>query len=108
MACTSCHRHEAIFTRAYSGERFCEECFSKSIETKVRKTISKYNMFKPDDRIAVAVSGGKDSVALLQILHEIEGSFPYAEVIAVTVDEGIPGYRDEAAQIATEACKRLL
>jgi len=93
--------------RRYSGEKLCERCFCKSIESKVRGTISKYEMFEPKDKIMVAVSGGKDSVTLLHILTKIEKSFPDAVLSAVTVDEGIKGYRDEALKVAVKNCKKL-
>jgi len=64
-------------------------------------------MFKFDDRIAVAVSGGKDSINLLHILSKIEKDYPKASICAVTVDEGIRGYRDEAIRIAAENCEML-
>jgi uncharacterized protein (TIGR00269 family) len=107
MSCTDCHRREAFFTRPYSGERLCQQCFISSVERRARKTISKYDMLRPDDRIAVAVSGGKDSLSLLHIIHRIEREFPKSEIIALTVDEGIPKYRDEAAYLATKACEKL-
>jgi len=105
--CTLCRRRDAIYMRAYSGEKLCAKCFTKSIENKVKSTISKHDMFKHDDKIAVAVSGGKDSVTLLHILAKIEGKFPKASLYAVTVDEGIRGYRDEALKLAAENCRKL-
>jgi len=60
-----------------------------------------------DDKIAVAVSGGKDSLSLLHILTKIERNYPKASLVAVTVDEGIKGYRDEALEIAVENCTKL-
>ena len=64
-------------------------------------------MFRFDDRIAVAVSGGKDSINLLHILWKIEKDYPKATLCAVTVDEGIRGYREEAIRIARENCEAL-
>jgi len=93
--------------RIYSGEKLCSKCFKKSIEDKVKATIARNRMFRPDDRIAVAVSGGKDSVTLLHILAKFEKLFPKASLCAVTVDEGIRGYRDEAVRFALEACRKL-
>jgi len=93
--------------RSYSGERLCGKCFTRSIENKVRATIARYDMFKPSDNIMVAVSGGKDSVTLLHILAKIEREFPKARLCAVTVDEGIRGYRDEALKFAAENCRKL-
>jgi uncharacterized protein (TIGR00269 family) len=107
VMCTSCRRKEAVFMRRYSGEKLCGRCFCKSIESKVRGTISKYEMFEPKDKIMVAVSGGKDSVTLLHILTKIEKAFPDAALSAVTVDEGIKGYRDEALKVAKKNCRKL-
>ena len=105
--CTSCKSRDAIFMRSYSGEKLCGRCFKKSIEKKIQITISKYDMLERDDSLAVAVSGGKDSISLLHILMKIEKDFPEARLFAVTVDEGIKGYRDEAMKFAMENCQKL-
>jgi len=105
--CNVCNRREAFFFRSYSGMGLCKRCFTQSIEEKTRATIAKYQMFRFDDRIAVAVSGGKDSVSLLHVLAKIELRHPKARLVAVTVDEGIMGYRDEALKIAAENCEKL-
>jgi len=107
LKCSICKKRDAFYVRRYSGERLCRRCFSESIENKVRATISKHNMFRFDDRIAVAVSGGKDSINLLHILSKIEKEYPNASICAITVDEGIKGYRDEAIRIASENCESL-
>ncbi|MEM3579251.1 MAG: TIGR00269 family protein [Candidatus Bathyarchaeia archaeon] len=105
--CTVCKRKPAFYFRRYSGEMLCKGCFVKSIENKVRVTIAKYKMFDFNNRIAVAVSGGKDSVSLLHILAKMERDYPKASLVAVSVDEGIAGYRDEALKIAVENCRKL-
>lgn len=64
-------------------------------------------MLKFDDHLAVAVSGGKDSLSLLHILAKIKRYRPKTVLTVVTVDEGIAGYRDEALEVAAENCKHL-
>ena len=105
--CNICKRRDAFFFRPYSGEKLCKKCFAISIENKVRATIAKYSMLENDNRIAIAVSGGKDSLSLLHILARIERKFPKTSLVAVSIDEGIKGYRDKALEIAAENCKKL-
>ncbi len=87
--------------------KLCASCFRQSVEDKVRRTISKRRMLEPNDHVAVAVSGGKDSLTLLSILKKLETRFPRARLTAVTVDEGIHGYRDEALRLASDLCSKL-
>ena len=105
MKCDRCE-NLAVYSRKYSGENLCSDCFSNSILRKTAKTISKYNMIKNDDLVCVAVSGGKDSLALLQILNQMSKTHNF-RINAITVDEGIPGYRDEALGIVDKFCSEL-
>ena len=105
--CSKCKAKPSIYLRPYSGERLCPGCFADSIRERVERTISRFNMFEFDSRIAVAVSGGKDSLNLLHLLTDIEEKFPKAELIMVSIDEGVRGYRDEALRLVGDACKRF-
>ena len=105
MKCQKCE-NIAVYARKYSGESLCSECFTNSILRKTAKTISKYNMIKNGELVCVGVSGGKDSLALLDILKKMSDTHNF-KIIAVTIDEGIPGYRDEALEIVTAFCKKL-
>jgi len=98
---------EAVFQRLYSGEALCRNHYLRSVEQRVYTAIKSRRMLTPTDTTAVALSGGKDSTALLHILHGLEKRFPKAKLAAVTVDEGIKGYRREALAIARENCARL-
>ncbi len=105
MKCDRCE-NQAAYTRKYSGEKLCSECFSNSILRKTAKTISKYNMIKHDELVAVAVSGGKDSLALLNIINQMAATHNF-RIKAITIDEGIPGYRNEALEIVEAFCTKL-
>ena len=105
MQCDKC-QNIAVYSRKYSGENLCSECFSNSILRKTAKTISKYKMIKNDDLVCVGVSGGKDSLVLLDTLKKMSQTHNF-KIIAVTIDEGIPGYRDEALKIVKEFCSKL-
>lgn len=107
--CTKCQKEESLYYRAYSGEYLCKKCFLRSIESKVAKTISKYSMIEYGDKVAVGVSGGKDSLSLLYILKMLFDQHPNNgnELVAITIDEGINGYRDESLQIVKDFCAQL-
>jgi uncharacterized protein (TIGR00269 family) len=107
QTCSACKTRPAFFYRPYSGETLCKRCFTQSIEAKVRQTITRYRMLKFDDHLAVAVSGGKDSLSLLHILTKLHKYRPKTTLTAVTVDEGIEGYREDALEIAAANCKKL-
>ncbi len=59
----------------------------KNIQTQVIHTIKKYDLIDEGDVIAVGLSGGKDSLALLKILNDIKRFYvPHFDIIAITVD----------------------
>lgn len=105
MNCRYCS-NQAVYSRKYSGENLCSECFSQSIERKTAKTISKYKMIRNNDLVAVAVSGGKDSLAMLNVLHKMLKNHNF-RIEVITIDEGIPGYRNEALEIVKDFCSTL-
>jgi uncharacterized protein (TIGR00269 family) len=104
--CSKCKKNPSIYLRQYSGEFLCKKCFIKSVEYKAKRTISKYSMIRHGDTVAVAVSGGKDSLVLLNVLKNTLSS-QNPELVAVTVDEGIKGYRDESLDIVRNFCSSI-
>ncbi len=106
ILCSCCGRG-AFYLQPYSGNSFCRRCYIQALEKRVRDHINQQRLLRPNDRIAVAVSGGKDSVSILHILVQIEEEFPKAELVAVSIDEGIEGYRSEALKIAAKNAAKL-
>ncbi len=80
---------------------FCSKHYVEWFENQVFKTIKDYQLLSPDEKIAVAVSGGKDSKSLLYILSK------KFNVTAIAIDEGIPGYRDVLLEGLRQFCKDL-
>ena len=59
----------------------------------VGKSIFKYELIAENDRIMVAVSGGKDSISLLYLLLDIQKKIPIPfEIFAYTLDQAQPGF----------------
>ncbi len=91
---------QTFYVSSLNGRCFCVDCFKAFFIKRISQTITSKKMFSPNDRIMVAVSGGADSVCLLHSLKIIEKRFPKVELIAVTIDEGIAGYREGALELA--------
>ncbi|MBK5967272.1 MULTISPECIES: ATP-binding protein [Thiorhodovibrio] len=65
----------------------------KSLLRLVGRAIADYRMIQPGDRVLVAVSGGKDSLSLLQILRHLQRRAPVRFSLGViTVDPEVPGF----------------
>jgi len=77
------------------------------VELRVADTVKTRQLIVPQDRVAVALSGGKDSTALLLLLHHLLPAWENVRLIAITVDEGIAGYREETIQSAERLTGRL-
>lgn len=103
MKCDSCSE-KAIYFARYSGKHYCDSHFRTSVETRVKKEIRAERIFERGKKIAVAVSGGKDSMTTLHLLSRLSARRRGTEIIAVTVDEGITGYRDRCLDLISEYC----
>lgn len=58
----------------------------------MRRCIDDYRMIEPNDKIAVGVSGGKDSLTLLALLAALREYYPQPyDLTAITIDMGLPG-----------------
>ncbi|MFB6194960.1 MAG: TIGR00269 family protein [Haloplanus sp.] len=108
MACDKCGR-EAVMHAAYSGAHLCDEHFRASVEKRVRRRIREDDLLPADaspenpQTWVIGLSGGKDSVVLTHILDETFGRDPRVELVALSIHEGIEGYRDESLA----ACEEL-
>lgn len=108
MDCDKCGE-QAVMNAAYSGLHLCERHFFRSVEKRVRRRIREDALIGDDaspdtpETWVIGLSGGKDSVVLTHLLNETFAKDPRIELIALTIHEGIEGYRDASL----EACLEL-
>ena len=89
-----------------SGRSLCDAHYVSYVERKVARAISKYGMLKPRERIGVAVSGGKDSMSLLDVLSRMAPRHG-SELVVLVVHEGIGGNVERSHELAEEYAKGL-
>lgn len=92
MKCVKCDS-KVVFNN------LCKDHFVSYFEEKVFNTIKEFDLLHKRDKVCVAVSGGKDSVVLLYLLHK-QGY----NVSGLAVDEGISGYRAETLSFLKNFC----
>ena len=90
MNCTKC-KTKAVLKLPRHNAAFCKGCFNGFVHEQVARAIKSQKMFGKDDRILVAVSGGKDSLALWDILLKLG-----YKADALYVNLGIGGYSEES------------
>ncbi len=107
MACDRCSAPPVIFVR-YSGAHLCAAHFREYVERRVKQEIRReLDLSGGHAKIAVGLSGGKDSSTALVLLHDYLGPRSDVALEAITVDEGIAGYRPPSLEIARSLCASL-
>lgn len=91
MKCRSCRAPAVIDVRRHNAA-FCAPCFLRHCREQVSRAIESYEMVAPGERILVAVSGGKDSLALWDILLDLG-----FQADGLYIGLGIGEYSDESA-----------
>lgn len=67
----------------------------KHILGHVRRAVEDYNMIEDGDKVAVALSGGKDSITLLFALKTLQRFFKHFDLIAISVNPGFDGFDED-------------
>ncbi|QUH23182.1 TIGR00269 family protein [Methanobacterium alkalithermotolerans] len=83
-----------------------QEKFNLMIKNRAEKLIKDYKLIEQGDKIAIALSGGKDSILTLHILKNFQKEMRF-DMVAIAVDEGIKGYRKQGMESAKSNAKSL-
>ena len=94
MKCKKCGETAVINMRQHRLA-LCQNCFLEWVPEQVQRAIEKFHMFQPDERVLVAVSGGKDSLSLWDILLRL-GYAAEGLYIHLGIPDG--GYSDLSQQ----------
>jgi uncharacterized protein (TIGR00269 family) len=73
---------------------FCQSCFTRYAVEQVKRAISEHDMLSPEDRVMVAVSGGKDSLALWAMLLDLG-----YDATGMYLGLGIGDYSDRSGRV---------
>jgi uncharacterized protein (TIGR00269 family) len=106
LTCSKCPQPAVTFIR-YSGAYLCDKHFIEFVDRRVKKEISRQRKLPKNSKLAVALSGGKDSTLALYQIKNIFKNHRDFEIIAITVDEGIDGYRPASIEAAKKTCSEL-
>lgn len=96
---------KADLDKAKDVERSINKKFHKSIWSKFTAAINEYRLVEPNDKIAVCISGGKDSMLMAKLFQELKrhNKFPF-EVVYLVMD---PGYSPANREIIEKNAKML-
>jgi uncharacterized protein (TIGR00269 family) len=96
-----------VIRQPHVGRYLCGTHLFADLEKRVSETIASRQQVVTGDCVAVGLSGGKDSTALLILLHRLFGSRSNIRLVAVTVDEGISGYREATVHSAVSLVRKI-
>jgi len=102
--CSKCKK-TAIIQLKYCGLNLCKKCFIRFFGKRVAKTVKENKYLENTNRIAVALSGGKDSSVVLYLLKKLIKR--KIKLIAISIDGGIKGYDDKLLKNARKTCRNL-
>src|SRR5689334_19476539 len=106
MRCARCDG-DAVVDRPYARDHLCAVHFRTVVEERVRRELHRQIPGFGRGTVAVALSGGKDSAVALALTQRYFARRPTVRVVAVSVDEGIAGYRAPTLERAAELCSSL-
>lgn len=98
-------RRETTGEKAAEIEQSLRKKFHRVIFSRFAKAVNTYDLIQPNDRIAVCISGGKDSMLMAKLFQELQrhGKFPF-ELVFLVMD---PGYSPENRAIIESNAKLL-
>lgn len=102
-----CGRRGRLHHLSEVGGPLCEACFPESMQRRVGRDIRAYRMIPKGWKVAVALSGGKDSGSLLHILQTLSRHRMNFRVAALHVNMELGEYSERSQQVCEDVADRL-
>jgi uncharacterized protein (TIGR00269 family) len=106
VRCSACDA-PAVIDQPYRAGHACAGHFVRSVEERVRQEFRRQLPRFGKGTVAVALSGGKDSAVALALSDDYFRERPSVRLIALSVDEGVAGYRSGTLRAAETLTRRL-
>ncbi|TLZ81133.1 MAG: TIGR00269 family protein [Methanobacteriota archaeon] len=106
MACNRCGAPAVEWIR-YSGDHLCREHFLDFVERRAKRELRSQVDLRSGERVAIGMSGGKDSSTTAALLARFFENRRDVELIGITIDEGIASYRPLGIEYARRLCAKL-
>jgi tRNA(Ile)-lysidine synthase TilS/MesJ len=95
---------EAIISLPIYRKKLCKDCFTEFYEKKVSEFIKKWKLINDGEKIIVAISGGKDSVACLTVLKKLSNQLNF-KVKALHINLGF-SHSVATEKVVRKVCKQ--
>ncbi|MGC8645168.1 MAG: TIGR00269 family protein [Thermoplasmata archaeon] len=106
MRCSFCNNEAVIYLR-YNGTHLCEKHFIRFFQKRVNLEFRNEIKVTKPTKIGVALSGGKDSSVALFETKRVLGRMRNVSIVAISIDEGIKGYRSRTLEAAKSLTEKL-
>lgn len=102
-----CGRSGRLYHFTEMGGPLCERCFPTSIERRVSRVVRAYRMIPKRSKVAVALSGGKDSAALLDVLGKLRRGRMSFRLVALHLNMQLGEYSERCEKTCVALARRV-
>ena len=105
-SCCVCRGTDELHELSEFGKAVCDGCLPQFLRRRVNSTVRRFQMIRRNETVAVAISGGSDSSALLHMLHALRAR-TYFRLLAIHIDMGLGEYSERSLGACDTLAKRL-
>lgn len=103
-SCTCCGTPDDLIRVSEFGKALCPRCYPEFVRARVEATVRRFRMIPRRARVAVAVSGGHDSVTLLNTLAATRRRLNF-DLVAIHINMGLGEYSQRCLEVVGRQCR---